>query len=222
MNPFRKHHIPLLAVLAMGAAAQVAPVTLTAPASPQKAPGADGFIQRWLLLEPIGVTGLTDSAVQAIVKKEYFPGQFTVIPHDGEKVAAGDAQLAWHAVDTKLYNVNLYHFAHALGKPTSDVLFWAVTIVNCPQEMHDVRLAIGSNAASVWWVNGKEVIGIYGDRQTVIDDGVSKRLTLNKGPNIVRGAVINGGGATDFCARFLDADDKPLKGFTVSTSGAVK
>ena len=83
-----------------------------------------------------------------------------------------------------LYNVNLYHFAYALGKPTSNVLFWAVTVVDCPNELKDVRLAIGSNAASVWWVNGKEVIGIYGDRQTVIDDGVSKRLTLKKGPNV--------------------------------------
>jgi len=50
----------------------------------------------------------------------------------------------------------------------------------------------------------------------VIDDGVSQRLTLNKGQNIVRAAVINGGGATDFCARFLDENDKPLKGYTVS------
>jgi hypothetical protein len=82
--------------------------------------------------------------------------------------------------------------------------------------MPGVRLAIGSNAASVWWVNGKEVIGIYGDRQTVIDDGVSKRLTLHKGANVVRAAIVNGGGATDFCARFLDAEDKPLKGYTVS------
>ena len=227
MNSLRKHHPLLLAALAFQAllaiaAAQVAPVTLMRPSSPQKAPAADGFIQRWLLLEPIGVTGLTESAVQSIVKKEYFPHQFTVVPHDDDKVTAGEAQLTWHAADTTHYNVNLYHFAHGLGKPTSDVLFWAVTVVNCPQEMRGVRLAIGSNAASVWWVNGKEVIGIYGDRQTVIDDGVSKRLTLNKGPNIVRAAVINGGGATDFCARFLDAEDKPLKGFTVSVSGAGK
>ena len=202
--------------LAAIAADPVAPVTLTSPNTPEKVPDADGFIQRWLLLEPIPANGLSDSAVQAIVKKEYFPNQFTVIPRDGDKVTVGDAQLTWHAVDTKLYNVNLYHFAHALGKPTSDVLFWAVTIINCPREMTGVRLAIGSNAASVWWVNGKEVIGIYGDRQTVIDDGVSRRLTLNKGPNVVRTAVVNGGGATDFCARFLDAADKPLKGFTVS------
>ena len=45
-----------------------------------------------------------------------------------------------------------------------------------------------------------------------------KRLTLNKGPNIVRAAMVNGGGATDFCARFLDEDDKPLKEITVSLS----
>ncbi len=196
--------------------------SLTSPVTPEKAPGADGFIQRWLLLEPIGANGLTESIVQAAVKKEYFPNQLTVMPHDGDKVTVGTQILTWHAVDTKNYNVNLYHFAYALGKPTSDVLFWAVTIVNCPQEMRGVRLAIGSNAASVWWVNGKEVIGIYGDRQTVIDDGVSKRLTLNKGPNIVRCAIVNGGGATDFCARFLDAEDKPLKGFTVSVVGAAK
>jgi cephalosporin-C deacetylase-like acetyl esterase len=197
------------------AAAQVAPVTLMPPASPEKAPNADGFIQRWLLLEPIETNGLTGSAVQTAAKKEYFPNQITAVPRDGDKVTVGASQLTWHAVDTINYNVNLYHFAHALGKPTSNVLFWAVTVVNAPREMSGVRLAIGSNAASVWWVNGQEVIGIYGDRQTVIDDGVSKRLTLKAGANIVRAAVVNGGGATDFCARFLDADDKPLKDLTV-------
>ena len=82
--------------------------------------------------------------------------------------------------------------------------------------MTDVRLAIGSNAASVWWLNGREVIAIYNDRQTVIDDGVSKRLTLKQGANIIRGAILNAGGATDFCARFLDAQDRPLTGITVS------
>jgi hypothetical protein len=92
-------------------------------------------------------------------------------------------------------------------------------VVNAPQEMAGVRLAIGSNAASVWWVNGQEVIGIYGDRQTVIDDGVSKRLTLQRGPNIIRAAIVNGGGATDFCARFLDAEDRPLKTISVRLDG---
>ena len=193
------------------------------PASAEKNPDAEGFIQRWLILEPIrSNTPLTDNAVKEAVKKGYFPGQLSVIPRNGDKVTVGDTELAWHAMDTKEYNVNLYHFAYALNKPTSFVMFWAVTVVNCPEEARDVRLAIGSNAASVWWVNGQEVIGIYGDRQTVIDDGVSKRLTLKKGPNIIQCAVINGGGATDFCARFLDAEEKPLKGFTVRLDAAAK
>lgn len=196
--------------------AQTPPSTLTNPTTPETKPDSDGFLPRWLLLEPIGANGLTDSVVQALVKKEHFPNQFTVIPHDGDRVTVGGAELTWHAVDTKNYNVNLFHFARANGKKTSDVLFWAVTVVNSPKDIEGVRLAIGSNAASVWWVNGKEVIGIYGDRQTVIDDGVSKRLNLRKGPNVVRAAIVNGGGATDFCARFLDAEDRPLKGITVS------
>ena len=191
------------------------------PAAPRaRTPNADGFLRHWVVLEPIGVNGLTDSAVQGAVKRQYFPGQFTVIPHDGDKVMIDGREFTWHAVDTNDYNFNLYYFAYGLGKPTSNVLFWAVTIVDFPQEMPDVRLAVGSNAASVWWVNGEEVVGIYGDRQTVIDDGISKRLTLKKGPNVLRCAVVNGGGATDFCARFLDREDKPLTRFAVNVGGA--
>jgi hypothetical protein len=190
--------------------------TLTRPATPSLPPDAAGFIRRWLILEPIRTAGqLTDSAVQKAVTTEYFPGQATMVPRDGDTVTVGDATLAWHAVDTANYNVNLYHFAYALNRPTSNVLFWAVTVVNAPRDLPGVRLAIGSNAASVWWVNGDEVIGLSNDRQTTIDDGVSNRLTLKRGPNVIRAAIINAGGATDFCARLLDGDDRPVTSVTV-------
>jgi hypothetical protein len=230
MSALRKHCIPALALLAGSALLAIAAgagdargqaPTLTRPASPTKAPDPNGFLQRWLLLEPIRVQvrsnqELTDSFVQAAIKKEHFPNQFTVIPKDGDKVTVGDAELTWHALDTNDYNVNLYHFAYDLKKPTFNVVFWAVTIVNCPREMPNVRLSVGSNSASIWWVNGKEVIDLYGDRHMIVDDGVSKRLTLHKGPNIVRCAVINSPGLSNMCARFLDAEDRPLKGVTVS------
>jgi hypothetical protein len=190
--------------------------SLVSPGSAPKAPDAAGFLHRWLILEPIRVAPqLTDSAVQAVVKKEYFPNQFTVMPHDGDTLTVGDESVKWHAVETIAYNVNLFHFAYALNKPTSNVLFWAVTVVEAPRDMPNLRLAIGSNAASIWWLNGQEVIGLYNDRQTVIDDGVSKRVTLKKGPNVIRAAIVNAGGATDFCARFLDSDDSPVKGLVV-------
>ena len=209
--------LAVLAVAAEDASRHPAP-SLTRPDFGAKAPNAAGFIQRWLILEPISSNGLTDSAVQAAVKAEYFANQFSVIPRDGDSVTVGGTNLTWHAVDTKEYNVNLYHFAHSLGKPSSFVLFWAVTVINCPQEMPDVRLAIGSNAASVWWVNGQEACGIYGDILSFPDDAVSKRITLKKGPNIIRGAVHNQRGQTDFCVRILDDDGNPVKNVTVSLS----
>jgi hypothetical protein len=114
-------------------------------------PDAHGFIQNWTILEPIrlAMPQLTESGVQTAVKHEYFEGQLTSLPKDGEKVTVDGANLAWHAVATHDYNVNTYHFAHALGKPTSNVLFWGVAIVNCPRETKGVRLAIGCNASSV-------------------------------------------------------------------------
>ncbi len=212
-------------LLAIGVIAGDAPggpaSTFTRPDTPTKAPDARGFLQRWLLLDPIRVPvrsnqELTDSYVQTALKKEYFPGQFTVLPRDGDTVTVGGEELTWHALDSTGYNVGLYHFARALNKPTFNVVFWAVTIVNCPQEMPNVRLAVGSNSASIWWVNGQEVIDLYGDRHMLPDDGVSKRLTLKKGPNVVRCAVINAPGLSNMCARFLDANDQPLQGFTLS------
>jgi hypothetical protein len=207
----------LTVVAAQDRAARPPAPTLTRPATPAKAPDADGFLQRWLLLEPIRVNGqLTERAVGSDVETDALPGPPTAVPRDGDTVTIAGTTLAWHAVDTIHYNVNLFHFAYALDRPTSNVLFWAVTVVHAPREMTDVRLAIGSNAASIWWLNGQQVIALYNDRQSVIDDGVSKRVTLHQGANIIRAAVINAGGATDFCARFLDANDHPIRDLTVS------
>lgn len=187
------------------------PTTTSTPLGPK------GFLSRWLLLEPLPGDGrVTDSAVQAAAKKEYFPEQFSVLPRAGDKVSVNGADYAWHAVDSSRHNVNLYHFAYFLGKPTSNVVFWGVTVIESPEEISGVRLAVGSNAGSVWWVNGQEVVGIFGDRQTSIDDGVSRKLTLKKGPNIVRFLVVQNGGMVDCCARFLDAADQPLTRLTQS------
>lgn len=194
--------------------------TLSAPASPSLPADEQGFLRRWLVLEPIPTTGaLTQSAVRDLLDRARLPGALTDVPRAGDTVVVGGTELKWHAVDTSLYNVNLYHFAWALNLPTSNVLFWAVTVVDVPEDLVDVRLAIGSNAASVWWVDGREVIDIYDDRQTVIDDGVSDRLTLAAGRHVILGAVVNGGGATDFCARLLDANDEPITNVRVVDVG---
>ena len=186
-----------------------------------KTPDAQGFIQRWSLLEPINKpnrsnTVFTDSYIRKAFDTLYFPNQFTVLPKDSEKVTVGQQELTWHALDSKNYNVKLFRFAYGLNKQIYGVLFWAVTVINSPQEMKNVRMAVGSNSASMWWLNGKEAAILSGDRRMVMDDVVSTRLTLNKGKNIIRGAVINGPGMSDFCVRFLDEKGHPIKDLTIS------
>jgi len=193
----------------------------TSATAVKSTPDAEGFIRRWLLLEPINKPNrsnvvFTDSYLKKAFATEYFPNQFTVIPKDGEKVAVDGQQLAWHALESKNFNVKLFRFASGLNKQVYGVLFWTVTVINSPREMKDVRLAVGSNSASMWWVNQKEALLLSGDRRMVMDDGVSTRLTLRKGKNVLRGAVINGPGMSDFCVRLLDNKGEPLKDLTIT------
>ena len=208
-------------------------------------PDEKGFIRRWLLLEPISKPNrnnrvFTDSYVRDALTHEYFPNQFTVIPKDGEKVkvrmetqapvnlqagrpSAGqsqeptmeDAILSWHALDSKLFNVKLFRFATGLDKTRYGVIFWAVTIVECDQDIENVRLAVGTNKGSMWWVNGEELLLLSGDRHMNVDSAVSKRITLKKGRNIVCAGIINGPSMSDFCARFIDEQGNPVTNLTI-------
>lgn len=210
-------------------------------------PDADGFIRRWLLLEPISKPNrsnnvFTDSYTRDAILHEYFPGQLTVLPKDGDKVkvtmayqppvnlsanrpapqqtkSAPDsvkATLTWHALDSDHFFVKLFRFATGLDKDRYGVIFWSVTVLNCEEDIENVRLAIGSNKAAMWWLNGEELLLLSGDRHMGVDSAVSKRVTLKKGKNILRGATINGPGMSEFCARFIDDAGNPVKDYTIT------
>lgn len=184
-------------------------------------PDAEGFIRRWMLLEPIrqdirSNVIFTNTWLREAFSKEYFNGQLTVLPKDGQKVKVGKQKLAWHLLDSETYNVRLFRFAEKWGQQTYGSLFWAVTVIDCPEEIRNVRLAAGSNGASMWWLNGEEVLLLEGDRRMVEDDGMSQRITLKKGRNILRCAVINGPGLSDMCVRFLDEKGAPVTGYLLN------
>jgi hypothetical protein len=67
----------------------------------------------------------------------------------------------------------------------------------------------------MWWVNGEETLLLSGDRRMVVDDAMSHRITLKKGTNIIRGAVINGPGMSDFCVRFVNEKGEPIKNIEI-------
>ena len=218
--------------------------------TPTATPDAQGFLGRWLLLEPISKpnrsnTVFTDSYIREVFAQEYFKGQLgDVLPKDGDKVKITveyqppvnlqggrpmgfgmeapkyeqkKVTLKWHAMDSKMPNVKLFRFATNLTQDRYGIICWAVTVVNCEEDIPNVRLAVGSNSASMWWVNGEEAVVLSGDRRRVMDDCASPRLTLKKGRNVIWGAVINGPGMSDFCARFIDEDGNPVKNITLTT-----
>ncbi len=223
------------------------PKYFSAVTTPTAKPDNEGFIRRWLLLEPIdkpnsGNTVFTDSYLREHFNTQYFKDQQTIVPKNGQKVKAeykkvevapgfgrsfGQQEpaepkvttvkqtLTWHALDSENMNVKLFRFAEKWGQQVYGVLFWAVTIIDCNEDIENVRLAVGSNSASMWWLNGKEALLLSGDRRMVKDDAMSPRLTLKKGRNILRGAIINGPGMSDFCVRFVDEKGNPVTNYTI-------
>lgn len=127
--------------------------------------------------------------------------------------------LTWHSVDSKLFNIKLIRFAQGTsnGQKRYGLIFNAFTVINVEQDVV-VRLAAGSNASSIWWVNGEKVLTLQADRRMVADDGMSKRITLKKGKNLVRAAVINGPGMSDMCARFYNEDGTIFKNYTITNN----
>ena len=219
-----------------------------APNAAPAQPDDNGFIRRWMLLEPVSYNVrsniiLTDSYLNENLTKEYFKGQFDDkrLPRDGEKVTATGTELAagptdmrrstgqekvntvkqnlrWHAIESETYNVKVFRFAELNDCQPYNSLFWGVTVIESPEDMADVRLAVGSNGASMWWLNGERVLTLDGDRRMVEDDCVSPRITLKKGRNVLRFALVNGPGLSDFCVRFIDKDGKPVRNLKVKVN----
>lgn len=183
----------------------------------------------------------TDTYLREAFNTQYFKNQMTILPKDGQKVKTTVVQevvppgfgrgpmaqqpqkpefktvnetLTWHVLESSRYNVKLFRFGEEYKQRLYGVLYWAVTVIDCPEDM-TVRLAVGSNSSSMWWVNGKEALLMSGDRRMVVDDCSSPLLTLKKGQNIIRGAIINGPGMSDFCIRLLDEKGKPVKNITI-------
>ena len=178
----------------------------TAPAQPDN----QGFIRRWRLMEPIAIDVRSNVVFTNSWLRDRFSDELVKLNGKSQK-----HKVKWYLLDSENYNVKLFRFAEKYGKQTYGSFFWCETVIDCPADIENVRLACGSNGASMWWLNGEEVLLLEGDRRMVEDDGMSQRLTLKKGRNILRAAVINGPGLSDMCARFLDEKGRPITNYTI-------
>ena len=172
-------------------------------------PDDQGFIRRWRMMEPIAVDVRSNTVFTYSWLREKFADELAKLP--------AQKKAKWYTLDSENYNVKLFRFAEKYGKQTYGSYFWCETVIDCPEEIAGVRLSCGSNGASMWWLNDEEVLLLEGDRRMVEDDGMSQRLTLKNGRNVLRCAVINGPGLSDMCARFLDESGKPVKNYQISS-----
>ncbi len=179
--------------------------TVPAKSAPTQ-PDERGFIRRWQLREPIKQDIRSNVIFTDSWLRKTFADELDKLPKQKAK---------WYTLESETYNIKIFRFAEKYGSQLYGNLFWCETNIDCAEDIENIRLAVGSNGASMWWLNGEEVLLLEGDRRMVEDDGVSNRLTLKKGHNVLRGAVINGPGLSDMCVRFIDEQGKPITNFNI-------
>ncbi|WP_240543694.1 acetylxylan esterase [Spirosoma foliorum] len=162
-GPGPGQRIPLPPIPIKGDTTHTLSKHFTTASAAQKAPDAQGFIQRWLVLEPVKKDIVrnnifTDNYLRTAFSTDNFSADYTVVPRNGETVNVGNQTLKWYALDSKAFNFNLYHFTYALNQPKFGILVWLVTVIDCPEEIQNVRLAAGCNSGSMWWLNGQEAL----------------------------------------------------------------
>jgi len=180
-----------------------AAVELVLPAKKVTFLDAKHFVCNWLLLGPIrfGESDFGGNEQNASIDKEFVSKEADL---DGTQEAPKGAK--WEAKD----------FSGAggipgeidLGLPEHAVMY-AVTWVNCPEELNDVKLMVGSDDYIKVWINGK-LMHTYKEtfRGGEADQDVVSGVKLQKGENRVVVKCVNVGGAWNFYLRFADKDDK--------------
>src|SRR5262249_23150322 len=139
----------------------------------------EGFIQQWLGLAPIPME--KDQTGADALDKEQIKGEGKLKPKAGDKVKAGDQELAWkeQACNEQLLDVNGF-----VGGQTEHSVGYAVTFVVAPEDMKGVTMKTGSDDQAKVFLNGKEVFKNAEARPADKDQDTTE-VTLNKGVNVI-------------------------------------
>ena len=196
---------------ALAALAVMAALFAVAPAADEAKDSftEEGFIRTWLILAPIplkdgqsGADGLAAEQIKEEAKLE---------PKDGDKIKVGEKELTWKKHTTPEHLVD---FNAILGAETEDSVGYAVCYVVAAEEMKDVKMKTGSDDQLKVFLNGKKAFEFTEPRASDKDQD-STDVTLNKGVNTLVCKVVNEKQGWELCVRFVDKDDKPVKGLTI-------
>ncbi len=174
----------------------------------------NGYIHNWLALPPIQLDSKAgihnEDSQRDFYERDFFPKQRIAEPSENDKVTVDGKELEW-----KTYQVE--DPCWKFDTPPVNSIYFVVTYVIAKEEIPNVRLSIGSDDSSKWFLNHVEVLRIYAGRAVEKDTNQTLPLTLKKGTNVIMALVINGNGEAGVSARFIDKDGNPLKNIRVST-----
>jgi hypothetical protein len=176
----------------------------------------EGFIRTWLILAPIHLNDM-QSGFDGI-QKEQIKDEGKIEPKDGDKIKVGGKELTWKKHKTEEHLVD---FNAILGAETEDSVAYAVCYVVAGEEMKGVKMKTGSDDQLKVYLNGKKVFEFTEPRAADKDQDTTE-VTLQKGVNVLVCKVVNEKVDWSLCVRFVDKDDKPVKGLKVQLTPAAK
>jgi WD40 repeat protein/serine/threonine protein kinase len=174
------------------------------------APDAPGFVQDWLVLAPLGLEpGESEAEGQ---EREQVPGEARLQPKQGDRVLVGGRECTWQVHRAKAPVLDFNRF---VGKLSEHCVAYAVCYVISDVSRNDLLLQIGSDDHAKVYLNGEVVHKDILPHSLVALDPIGP-VTLRAGTNVLLVKVVNGGGAWEACARFVDREGNPAKGLRVS------
>ena len=201
---------PAKAQAAKGATSELVPPTAaTSPLLTEK-----NFVMDWLVLGPFEfkATDFGGDQQQAAADKEFMPNEGAL---DGTQPAPpGTSWKALHfAGDTSAGQVDL----DKLYKEMDHANAYAVAWLDCPEEIKDAKLYVGSDDYLKVWINGKLVHTYKTERRaSAADQDIVPGIALKKGLNRIVVKCVDVVLAWDFYFRLTDSKGKPM---TVKAKG---
>ena len=175
-------------------------------------PDSQGYIRHWLMLAPIlfpeGRAG-TDLIYDDQIKNEA-----ALQPRAGDKITIHGKELTWTVITA---STNYFDFNATLKSAYDRAMGYAVTYIECDEEMPGVIMALASNDEGRLYLNGVDIY-LFAEPRTLELDADKGRVTLKKGLNTIVFKVFNEQGNWQGAMRFLDKSGAPLTNLNVKLS----
>jgi len=172
-------------------------------------PDADGYIRDWVMLAPIAIAE-GDSCAEALLK-DLIPNEAKLRPKAGDKVKVGAKELTWRNLAAA---TNYFDFNETLKSINDHAAGYAVTYVECDQDIPEVVLVVASNDQGRIYFNGVDIYAFTEPRPLMLDADKGK-VTLKKGVNTFVFKVTNEQNSWQGAMRLLTKGGAPLRGVRI-------